>query len=358
MKLSVHLLRQPDSTSLAHLRAHLDAEVHLTFGSDLPVPADYHILVAGRPQREHLTASPNLRALIIPWAGLPETTRDLMRDFPHIAVHNLHHNAVPVAEMAITLMLAAAKLVVPLDRALRAHDWTPRYHHPDPTILLDGKTALILGYGAVGQRVAHLCRALGMKVMAIRRHVSSPSPDEIYWVYSNPVVGAIPCGRPGRVQDPPLPTHFECTQIYSPDALHSLLPKANVLIICLPQTPETTGLIGERELALLPPDAVLVNVGRGPIVDEAALYHALCEGTLHSAGVDVWYNYPTDEASRPYTPPSAYPFHELDNVVMSPHRAGGSDETPIRRMTNLAALLNAEARGEEMPNRVDLQEGY
>lgn len=324
MKLSVHLLRKPNPAALAHLRAHLDAEVHLTFGPDLPLPADYHILVAGRPQREHLTASPNLHALIFPWAGLPEVTRDLMREFPHIAVHNLHHNAAPVAEMVVALMLAAAKLVVPTDRALRAHDWTPRYHRPNPTILLEDKTALILGYGAIGQRVAHLCRALGMKVMATRRRAAIPSPDAIY----------------------------------PPDALHSLLPQANVLIICLPQTPETTGLIGERELALLPPGAVLVNVGRGPIVDEAALYCALRDGTIHSAGLDVWYNYPADEAARSHTPPSAYAFHELDNVVMSPHRAGGADETDTLRMTHLAALFNSAARGDEIPNRVDLQAGY
>jgi phosphoglycerate dehydrogenase-like enzyme len=323
MKLSVHLLREPDPVALAHLRAHLDAEVHLTFGPALPAPADYHILVAGRPQREHLTANPNLHALIVPWAGLPEETRGLMHDFPHIAVHNLHHNAAPVAEMAVALMLAAAKLVVPMDRALRVHDWTPRYQ-PSPAILLEGKTVLILGYGAIGQRVAHLCRALGMKVTAIRRRVAALSPDEVY----------------------------------PPDALHSLLPQANVLIICLPQTPETTGLIGERELARLPQGAVLVNVGRGPIVDEAALYHALRDGALHSAGLDVWYNYPADEASQPHTPPSAYPFHELDNVVMSPHRGGGSNETERLRMRHLAALLNTAARGEEMPNRVDLQAGY
>jgi len=326
MKLSAHLLRKPNPAASAHLRAHLDAEVHITCGPDLPAPADYHILVAGRPQREHLTASPNLCALIIPWAGLPEVTRDLMCDFPHIAVHNLHHNAAPVAEMVITLMLAAAKLVVPMDRALRAHDWTPR-HRPNPSILLEGKTALILGYGAIGQRVAHLCRALGMKVMAIRRGVAGPSED--------------------------MPD-----EIYPPDALPCLLPQANVLIICLPHTSETTGLIGENELALLPPSAVLVNVGRGPIVDEAALYRTLREGTLHSAGLDVWYNYPADEAARSHTPPSTYPFHELDNVVMSPHRAGGSDETETRRMKHLAALLDAAARGDEMPNRVDLQAGY
>ncbi len=326
MKLSVHLLRPPEPAALAHLRAHLDAGVHLTFGPDLTEPADYHILVAGRPRREHLIASSNLRVLIIPWAGLPETTRELLRDFPHIAVHNLHHNAVVVAEMVLSLLLAAAKAIVPTDRLLRAHDWTPRYQADRP-LLLHGKTALVLGYGAIGQRVAHLCRALGMNVLAIRRNVARPSADAP-------------------------------ADIHPPDALHSLLPQADVLLICLPHTPETTGLIGERELALLPPGGVLVNVGRGPIVDEAALYGALRAGTLHAAGLDVWYNYPADESERTHTPPSAYPFHELDNVVMSPHRAGGSDETERLRVEHLAASLNATARGEEMPHRVDLDAGY
>jgi phosphoglycerate dehydrogenase-like enzyme len=147
-------------------------------------------------------------------------------------------------------------------------------------------------------------------------------------------------------------------EIHPPQALHRLLPCANALFICLPLTPATTGLIGAKELALLPPHAVLVNVARGPIVDEAALYHALRDGALHAAGLDVWYNYPPDEAARAHTPPSDYPFHELDNVVMSPHRAGGSTETELQRMAHLARLLNAAARGEEMPNRVDLQAGY
>lgn len=326
MRLCVHLLRRLDPAPLAHLRAALDAQVQITHGPDLPAAADYHILVAGRPQREHLTASLNLRALIIPWAGLADSTRELMREFPAVAVHNLHHNAVPVAEMVITLMLAAAKFIVPMDRSLRRHDWTPRYR-PNPSVLLEGKTALVLGYGAIGQRVAHLCRGLGMTVIATRRNVATllpHSPDDVY----------------------------------PSEALHRLLPRADVLLICLPHTPETTALIGERELALLPSGAILVNIGRGPIVDEAALYCALRDGTLHAAGLDVWYHYPADEAARSHTPPSVYPFHELDNVVMSPHRAGGSDETEMRRMTHLAALLNAAARGEAMPNRVDLEAGY
>jgi phosphoglycerate dehydrogenase-like enzyme len=248
-----------------------------------------------------------------------------MLGFPHIAVHNLHHNAVAAAEMAVTLMLAAAKFIVPVDRALRQHDWTPRYR-PNPAVMLEGKTALILGYGAIGQRVAHVCLGLAMDVIATRRRAADG----------------------GSVA------------VHPPEALHSLLPRADVLIIALPLTAETEGLIGRGELALLPPRAVLVNVGRGRIVDEEALYHALSEGQLHAAGLDVWYNYPGDAASRSKTPPSAYPFHGLDNVVMSPHRAGtgGSEEIELRRMAHLAKLLNAAAAGEEMPNQVDLETGY
>jgi phosphoglycerate dehydrogenase-like enzyme len=129
-------------------------------------------------------------------------------------------------------------------------------------------------------------------------------------------------------------------------------------MICLPHTPETDGLLGSVELALLPPKAVLVNIGRGLIVDEAALYEALRDGRLHAAGLDVWYSYPPDKASRADWPPSTYPFHELDNVIMSPHRGGAADETDRLRMAALAELLNAAAKDQMMNNRVDLDAGY
>jgi phosphoglycerate dehydrogenase-like enzyme len=251
-----------------------------------------------------------------------------MREFPDVALHNLHHNARPVAELAITLMLAAAKLIVPMDRALRARDWRPRYESSG-TLLVAGKTALILGYGAIGVRVGQLCLGLGMDVIGVRRGGMDSAP------------GAGP-----NVMVAPL------------DQLQALLPRADVLFICLPHTSGTHGLIGARELGLLQPGAVLVNVGRGPIVDESALFGALQEGTLFAAGLDVWYSYPSDRESRADTAPAALPFHELSNVVMSPHRAGGSAETERLRMEHLAELLNAAARGEPMPNRVDLEAGY
>jgi phosphoglycerate dehydrogenase-like enzyme len=327
MRLSVHILHPPrDKAALSQLRAELHADIRLSVGPELATPAGCDILIAGRPQREQIMASPGLQALIIPWAGIPEPTRELMLQFPHIAVHNLHHNALPVAEHVMALLLAAAKFIVPMDRSLRAHDWRARYQ-PSPSILLAGKTALILGSGSIGQRVMRLCSALDMQVVAIRRHAAK-----------------------GQT--------INGMSVASFQELHRLLPQAHILIICLPHTPETTGLIGAQELALLPPQAILVNIGRGPIVDEGALYEALRGGTLYAAALDVWYDYPGEEATRSHTPPSAYPFHELDNVVMSPHRAGGSTETERLRMTYLAKSLNAAARGEPLPNRVDLQAGY
>lgn len=315
-----HLSHEPDAIHLEELRAALDPSVTLTVGEDID-PAT-QILIAGRPTRIQLDGCSHLEAVLIPWAGLPDVTREVMRDYPQVRVHNLHHNAVMTVEMALALLLAAAKIVVPVDRSFRRHDWTLRYDSPQ-IVILDGKTVLVLGYGAIGQRVGEACKTLGMHVLGIRRNATGGD-------------------------------------IFPPDKLHDLLPQANVLVVCLPGTDETTGLIGEHELSLLPRNAIVVNVGRGPVIDQHALYAALKEGRLHSAGLDVWYTYPEDEDARANTPPADVPFHELDNVVMSPHRAGGGGdyETGFRQMSAIAHSLNAAATSGEMPHRVDVEAGY
>ena len=327
MSLSVHWITNPEDKDLQTLRADLDPSISLTVGEQFAPASDTHILVTGFPERDHLVACPHLQALVIPFAGFPEPTRRLMLDFPHIAVYNLHHNAAPTAEMALALLLAAAKFIVPIDRTFRTHDWSPRYA-PDQSVTLDGKTALILGFGHIGQRVGSYCQTLGMEVLAIRR-------------------------RPGKAILPGLQA-----SVQPPGALPELLPQADVLVITLPFTPETDGWIGAKELAMLPHDALLVNVGRGRIVDQAALYQALKDRIILAAGLDVWYNYPSQTDMRQNTPPADFPFHELDNVVMSPHRGGDSTASETLRRIHLAALLNALLRGEPVFNQVDVQAGY
>ncbi len=325
MPLHVHFLHPLTADECGHLCPALSPNLTLTEGPALP--AETAILVGGRPNREQLAAAPGLRALVIPYAGVPAETRALLRDFPGVALHNLHHNAAAVAELALTLLLAAAKSAVPLDAALRRNDWRPRYRQPAPAVQLAGRTALILGYGAIGRRLAVALRALDMNTLATRRRLTAPEMDA-------------------------------GTTVYPAGALRELLPRAEALLICLPHTPQTDGLLGAAELALLPADCLLVNVGRAAIVDEAALYGALRDGRLRAAGLDVWYSYPPDEAARAAWSPSAYPFGELDNVVLSPHRGGATEETPRLRMAALAEMLNAAAVGEEMGNRVDVDRGY
>ena len=125
MALNVHLADEFDEAAVAELQRQLEADIQLTIGSTLPL--ETHILIDGRPSREQLTHCPGLQAVIVPWAGIPETTQHLLREFPQITLHNLHHNVAATAEMAVALLLATAKFIVPFDRKLRANDWTPRY---------------------------------------------------------------------------------------------------------------------------------------------------------------------------------------------------------------------------------------
>lgn len=322
MTLRVHLLQDFDSDFVQSLRARLSAGIELTSG-DIHGKPQFEILIAGVPERRQLTASPRLRTLIIPWAGLPRKTRELLLELPHIAVHNIHHNAIPTAETAIALMLAATKNLIPIDRKLRQGDWRPRYAEARAP-LLHGRTAVILGYGAIGRHVARVCLALGTTVKAMRKTVTGDDP---------------------RVE------------VFTPDKLLQLLPEADVLFLALPSTPETEGMIGPQELALLPAGATLVNIARGAVVHEEALYKELASGRLR-AGLDVWYNYPRSEPERSETLPASFPFHELENVVMTPHLGGHADQTEELRLTELARLLNDVAAGKPLPNRVEVGRGY
>jgi lactate dehydrogenase-like 2-hydroxyacid dehydrogenase len=135
-----------------------------------------------------------------------------------------------------------------------------------------------------------------------------------------------------------------------------MLPQADAVLIALPGLGDAW-LAEAAEISLCRRGRA-VNVGRGPIVDQHALFQALKERHLGAAGLDVWYRYPSSEAEWEDTPPADEPFHELENVVLSPHRADGSTETEILRMLGLAELLNAVVRNESTPDPMDLAAGY
>ncbi len=270
-----------------------------------------------------LARATRLRAIIVPYAGVPHRLRQALQPFPTIAVYNCHFNAVLVAEHAWALALAVAKRVVECDQRLRRGDWTPRYDG-FRSVLLRGKTAGIVGYGAIGRAVAEMAMGFGMAIRAVRRQPTPADPDFV--------------GDMGRLDE--------------------LLAHADLIFVCLPLTEETRGLIGEDAFRRMKPSAIVVNVGRGPVVEEAALYHALREGRIRGAGIDTWYVYPRTPEERAHTAPSRYPFGELPNVVLSPHRAPNVDEIEALQMSALADMLNRLAQGESPASRVDLRHGY
>jgi len=324
--LNVHIPPSDLARHVAALRQRLPDNVRLTAAPEQEPPADCHVLVHGALEPEWIERAPALRAVIVPYAGISPAMQTLLLRYPEVTLHNLHYNDVATAEFALALLFAAVKFIVPLDRQLRQGDWRQRYLGA-PSLLLAGKRVLILGYGAIGRQLAPPCLALGMQVSGVRRRCP-PQPFE------NGVA------------------------VYTLADLPSLLPSTDILICVLPETAETVGLVGARELAALPSGAVVINVGRGPVIDEEAFYQALRCGHLAAAGIDVWYCYPPDEAARDRTLPARMPFHELDNVVLSPHRGGWLPAAVGRQLDELAGLLAAAAVGQPIPNQVSKELGY
>ena len=326
MSLNVHFYQLKFVNYNEKFKSLLDPEINFTEGREIPDPPNYHILIHPTPDKEWIKASPGLKAVVVPWAGIPQNTREILADYPDVSLHNLHHNNFNTAEMGLALLLAAAKNLVPLDQKLRNNDWAPRYEE-QKAIMLRNRTALILGFGEIGQALASYCLGLGMKVMATKKHPESYDGDLD-------------------------------VQVHHSDKLHDLLPKAEVLLVSLPLTDETEDLIGESEINLMPAESIIINIGRGPIVNQFALYEALKSGHLHSAGSDVWYNYPKSREERSDTPPADVPFGDFVNFVLSPHRGGMVMEVEVQRAEALANLLNSANRGEPIPNKVDIEAGY
>ena len=322
--MKVHFLYTPPKEHMERLKTSLNPDIQITTGEIQPEHYKTKVLVAGRPSIEDLVSLPDLDVVVIPWSGVPEETQPVLKQFPGLRIYNLHHNADSTAEMAIGLLIAAAKQIVPCDQGLRQGNWLPRYQKKN-SIQLAGKNALVLGYGEIGKRIKLALEGLGVNVRIIKRSLKDVDKSDF---------------------------------IYPIDKLHDLLPATEILMLSLPLTDQTINLIDKKELGLLPELAILVNISRGKIVNQEALYNALRKQEIYGAGIDVWYNYPPDEPSRTNTFPGDFPFHELDNIVMSPHRAGHVRETEDLRYSGLVELLNAIHADDQIPNQVDLELGY
>ncbi len=267
-----------------------------------------------------MKAATSLRHIQIPWTGFDRMDTSLI-DTSKITVSNSHANSTAIAEHAVALMLAASKLLILRDGKMRQGDWSTRSENVD-SFWVTGKTLGIVGYGAIGEKVANMLSGFGMRTIGVRRHPED-NPNAEY------IVGT--------------------------DRLDQVLSESDYLLVAVPLTDETRGMLGPNQLDLLKPECVIVNIARGPVIDEEALYTRLRDKKIGAAGIDVWYNYPSRGES---TTMQNFPFEELDNIVMTPHSAFKIRDRVEEFAKDILKNIELCASGQSPINQVYLDLGY
>ncbi len=281
---------------------------------------DTEVYVGGRFTAAMASAAEKLRLIHIVGAG---TDRIDFAALPaHVSVANTFHHERSIAEYVVAATVMLRRHFPVQDRELRRGVWATSVYNPaipQAMSLQDAKIGFV-GFGHIGQRSWDLLRVFG-------------------------AVGAAVTGS-GRLD---AATHG---LLWSADVgeLERLMSESDVVVVSAPLTPATENMIGAAELRALGPDGVLVNVGRGPLVDERALYDALVERQIRAAAIDVWYRYPGPDGRGT---PSDLPFGELSNILMTPHSSGVTSNTFIGRLEDVAANIDRLLRGEAVHNLVN-----
>ena len=275
----------------------------------------------------HPHDAPNLRWIQFHNAGI-----DSVLDHPIFAESDIAIttasgiHAIQMAEYTFSQILAFAHHVPEMLEDQLASRWPDhRWDRYEPTELY-GATLGIVGYGSIGRQIAHIGQAFGMKILAMKRdlrHLESENP------IAEPNTG----DPDGSIPD----------RIYPPEALHSMLSECDFVVLTVPLTPATHHMINQAALKAMRTTGILINVARGPVVDEIALVEALQNGTIRGAGLDVFAEEPLPEDS---------PLWKLPNVILSPHVAGFSSNYDRRAVDLFAENLRRFLDGEPLLNQV------
>lgn len=267
--------------------------------------ADFLMLHGGKLSEQLLRTATRVKMLQLLSAGFDNVDLPLMKELG-IPVSNVGGaNRQGVAEMAITLMLGVYRRLVAMDEGVRAGKWLEQLSTGFDTFELNGKTVGIVGFGRIGQMVAKYLRGFENTILYYDV-VAYPDAEKEY--------------KAKRV------------------SLDELLRQSDIVTIHVPLLEENYGLIGERELGLMKPTAVLVNTSRGPVVDEKALIAALKAGKIRGAGLDVFEQEPINKDN---------PLLKLKNVVLTPHAAGGTYDSWPRRAQFAYENMQRVLRGEK-----------
>lgn len=274
---------------------------------------------------------PNLRWIQFHWAGIDEfVDHSLLRS--EVKITTLSGAAVTqMAEFALTMMLAIGHRLPQMLRdqseKLWAEDRFTRFRPQE----LRGSTVGIVGYGSIGREVARLCQALGAEVLASKRNLKQLEQS-----------GYMPEGRGDPEAEIP-------ARIYPHQALGSMASECDYLVLAVPLTPSTRGLVDARVLKQMKQSAYLVDLSRGGVLDHGALIEALREGRIAGAALDVF----------PVEPmPANSPLWGLPNVILSPHVAGTSGQYLERAMELFTENLRRYVANEPLLNLFDPEHGY
>ncbi len=284
----------------ADRQCYADAEfiVGVKFDASLPVPV-------------------GLKLFHVPGAGYDAVDLTLLPASAMVCNCFGHEQA--IAEYVMSAILARHVPLTDADSRLRQGDWKywagalDRVHDE-----MAAKTIGLLGFGHIGKAIAARAKAFEMRVHVANRSAVAAS---------------------GMVD-----------QAFTLDHLGEFLGTVDFVVVSVPLAPETKGIIGHEAFAVMRPGAVVINVGRGPTIDERSLYVALKSGRIAGAIIDTWYAYPSPGTPNPH--PSALPFHELSNVLMTPHMSGWTHGTVRRRQKVIAENIVRRAQGAPCSNVV------
>jgi phosphoglycerate dehydrogenase-like enzyme len=294
--------------------------VHVSNVERLPAElADADIFVGSVLRPAQFAAAKKLKWVHSTSAGVGQLMYPELRNSGVVVTNASGIFSVPMAEHTIGLILALARNFPDTVRQQEKAIWSQQdlWDKPQHLAEVDGTLLLIVGYGSIGREVAKRAQALGMRVWGVTRSGKGDA------------------------------THAD--KIVPASELHNVLPHADYLLLCAPETAETNALIGPQQLAQMKRTARLINVGRGSLVDESALISALEKGTLAGAALDV--------AQTEPLPPTS-PLWHAPNLFITPHTSALSDRLWPRETAMLVDLLERWFHGRELFNRVDFARGY
>jgi len=287
---------------------------------------EVEVVIGGTFTKEGLEQAKKLKLIQIPFAGVDKLDFSLYKNYPDIFICNIHANKNAVAEHAFALILALAKNIVINDRDLRLGRWHG-FPAKQPTVQLQGKSIGIIGLGSIGWEIAKIGHTLGMRVYALKR----------------------------KIEDKDLKKKNILEFLGEKQDLEKVINESDFIVVAVPLTKETRGLIGKKELKLMK-GKYLINISRGVVIDEEALFKSLKEGNLTGAAIDTWYQYPSSEQREVL--PSKYDFSKLNNVVMSPHTAGYTDRALEENIKFVFDNIVKIYYGEEPENQIDPELEY